>query len=70
MIIIILLTIKNFIENLKGIAMGTKCSSSIANIYLYILEKDFLVIHKPLNYSRFIDDIFIITIWYIVSIVK
>jgi hypothetical protein len=44
------------------VALGTKCGPSIANIYLYILEKNFLVIHKPLHYSRFIDDIFIITI--------
>jgi hypothetical protein len=52
---------KKFYKQVKGIAMGTKCGPSIANIYLYILEKNFLFIHKPLHYSRFIDDIFIIT---------
>jgi len=40
--------------------MGTKCGPSIANVYLYILEIQFLKIHRPLFYSRFIDDIFII----------
>ena len=40
--------------------MGAKCAPSIANIYIAILEKNFLVIHKPLFYRRFIDDIFII----------
>jgi len=52
---------KKYYKQVKGIAMGTKCGPSIANIYLYILEKNFLIIHKPLHYSRFIDDIFIIT---------
>ncbi len=40
--------------------MGAKCAPSIANLYLAILEKNFLFIHKPLWYSRFIDDILII----------
>jgi len=53
---------KKFYRQLKGIAMGTKAGPSIANIYLYILEKSFLYIHKPLYYSRFIDDIFIIVL--------
>ena len=53
---------KKFYRQVTGIAMGTKCGPSIANIYLYILEKNFLQIHKPLHYSRFIDDIFIITL--------
>ena len=43
-----------------GIAMGSKCGPSVANIYIWLLEKNFLCIHKPLFYVRFIDDIFII----------
>ncbi len=53
---------KKYYRQLKGIAMGTKAGPSIANIYLYILEKSFLYIHRPLFYSRFIDDIFIIVL--------
>jgi hypothetical protein len=34
--------------------------TSIANIFVYILEKKWLHIHKPLYYKRFIDDVFII----------
>ena len=41
--------------------MGSKCGPSISNIYVYLLEKKFLTIHKPLFYVRFIDDIFVIT---------
>ena len=50
----------NYYRQVKGIAMGSKCGPSIANIYLFILEKDFLTIHKPLFYGRYIDDIFCI----------
>ena len=32
----------------------------VANVYLHIMETLFLTIHKPLYYSRYIDDIFII----------
>ena len=41
----------------RGVAMGLKCAPAIANIYLTILEKIFLTIHKPLLYKRFVDDI-------------
>jgi hypothetical protein len=40
--------------------MGSKAGPSIANIFVYILEKKWLDIHKPLYYKRFIDDIFVI----------
>jgi len=53
---------KKYYRQLNGIAMGTKAGPSIANIYVYILEKSFLNIHRPLFYVRFIDDIFIITL--------
>jgi hypothetical protein len=46
-----------FYRQIKGIAMGSKCGPSIANIYLSCLEKSFLIIHKPLFYGRYIDDI-------------
>jgi len=51
---------KKFYKQIKGIAMGTKCGPSLANIYLHIMETLFLTIHRPLYYSRYIDDIFII----------
>ena len=46
-----------FYKQIKGIAMGSKCGPSVANIYLSCLEKSFLFIHKPLFYGRYIDDI-------------
>jgi len=49
-----------FYKQVKGIAMGSKCGPSIANIFVYILELKFLTIHRPFYYKRFIDDIFII----------
>lgn len=52
----------SFYRQVKGIAMGSKCGPSIANIFVYIFEKKFLHIHRPyiLCYKRFIDDIFLI----------
>ena len=49
-----------FYKQITGIAMGSKCGPSIANIYLYCLEKNFILIHKPIFYRRYIDDIFAI----------
>lgn len=46
-----------FVQN-KGVAMGCICGPSLANLYLSILEKKWLTIHKPHIYARFIDDIF------------
>ena len=40
--------------------MGAICAPSIANIFVFCLEKVFLDLHKPLFYARFIDDIFLI----------
>ena len=39
--------------------MGCICGPSIANLYVYILEKEWLNKHKDIIYYRFIDDIFI-----------
>jgi len=44
---------------LDGVAMGCKCGPSLANIYLYILEINWLNTIRPIIYYRFIDDIFI-----------
>ena len=45
-----------------GISMGNKAAPSIANIYVFILEDNFLTIYRPyiFTYYRYIDDIFII----------
>ncbi len=51
---------KRFYRQIHGIAMGSKCGPSVANIDISILEESFLIIHKPLLYVRFIDDIFTI----------
>ena len=40
----------------KGLPMGCVCGPTLANLYLYILECKWLVIHNPLIYARFIDD--------------
>jgi hypothetical protein len=49
-----------FFKQKLGIAMGSICGPSIANLFVYIYEKKWLTIHKPLVYLRFIDDLFII----------
>ena len=48
-----------FVQTL-GIAMGSVCGPTIANIFVNFLEKSWLSIQKPLYYKRFIDDLFII----------
>ena len=51
---------KIFFLQLIGLPMGCVCGPSVANLYVYILEKEWLVIHNnELIYFRFIDDIFI-----------
>jgi len=45
---------------IKGIAMGTVCGPSIANIFVYIYESKWLTIHRPLAYYRFIDDVLVL----------
>jgi hypothetical protein len=39
--------------------MGIKCGPSVANIYLFFLEKKLLCIYNPFIYNRFLDDIFL-----------
>ena len=40
--------------------MGTKVGPSIANVYVFLLEKKWLNIYNPFYYKRFIDDIFVL----------
>ena len=40
--------------------MGMVCGSSIANLFVFLYEKKWLTIHRPLIYLRFIDDLFLI----------
>ena len=49
-----------YFRQIKGVAMGTIVGPSIANLYIYTLEKKWLTIQNPLLFSRYIDDLFII----------
>ena len=49
-----------FFKQTLGIAMGAICGPSIANLFVYIYEKKWLTINRPLAYFRFIDDLFLI----------
>ena len=44
-----------------GVVMGCICGPTIANIFVYIYEKKWLTIHKPIAYYRFVDDLLIIS---------
>jgi hypothetical protein len=46
---------------LIGIPMGCICGPTIANIFLFILEKQYITIHNDQLYLRFIDDMFLAT---------
>ena len=50
-----------FFKQILGVAMGSKCGGSLANIFLYTYEIKWINLHTPSFYCRFIDDIFIIT---------
>ena len=50
----------HYFRQIKGVAMGAKHSPSIANMYIALLEKNFINIQRPLFYYRFIDDIFMV----------
>ena len=49
----------NFFIQKIGIPMGCIAGPTIANIYIYILEADWLNMNPEIIYYRFIDDIFI-----------
>jgi len=44
---------------LIGLPMGCICGPSVANLFVYILEKKWLNLNPDIIYYRFIDDIFI-----------
>ena len=46
-----------FFKQTIGLPKGCKCGPTIANLYLYIIEKEWLSKNEPLLYGRFIDDI-------------
>ena len=39
--------------------MGCKCGPTIANLYLYTYEINWLNVNNPICYGRFIDDIMV-----------
>ena len=41
--------------------MGCTCCPSKASLFVYILESKWFVIHKPIYYGRFIDDMNLIS---------
>jgi hypothetical protein len=51
---------RKFYIQRSGLAMGSSCGPMVANLYLYILEKKWIHIHRHLIYKRFIDDIFLV----------
>lgn len=51
----------NYFKQIRGIAMGCKCGPSLANLFLYILEKNWLSLNSVIIYARFIDDLLIIS---------
>lgn len=51
----------NYYKQVSGIAMGSCVGPTIANIVVYMLERSWLYIHKPLVYKRYIDDIYILS---------
>jgi hypothetical protein len=53
---------KDFYLQIIGLAMGIICGPTLANLYVYLLEKHWLHINNPLVYGRLIDDIFIASI--------
>jgi len=46
---------KTYYIQTNDVAMGCKCCPTIANLYLYILEKHWLFLVRPLLYNRYID---------------
>jgi predicted GIY-YIG superfamily endonuclease len=49
--------LNSYFKQIKGLSMGCICGPSVASLFVYILESKWLVIHKPIFYGRFIDDI-------------
>lgn len=53
-------TEKTFYLQIKGIAMGTTCGPSVANLYLGYFESRYLALLNTSLYFRFIDDLFLL----------
>jgi hypothetical protein len=51
----------HFYKQRKGFAMGVICGPVCANIVVYMLEKKWLCIHRPIVYRRFIDDVALVS---------
>jgi hypothetical protein len=51
---------ESYYVQILGIAMGSVCGPTIANIFVNFFEEKWLTIAKPIYYKRFIDDLFII----------
>jgi len=51
---------EKFYFQVIGVPMDCICGPKIANIFLYILEMKCIIIHRPLGYKRYIDDICLI----------
>ena len=49
-----------YFEQKLGIAMGSICGPTIANLYVSIYEIKWTTIYRPLAYYRFIDDVFLV----------
>jgi len=49
---------ESFYRQEEGFPMGCICGPSAATIFVYILERKWCIIEKPLVYFRFIDDTF------------
>jgi hypothetical protein len=45
-----------YYKQIDGLPMGCICGPTVANLYVYILEKEWFKIERPLIYKRFIDD--------------
>ena len=49
-----------YYKQVSGIAMGSKCGPSIANVYVHTFERSWIFLYRPFLFFRFIDDIFAI----------
>ncbi len=49
-----------YFVQILGIAMGSVCGPTIANIFVNFFEKKWFNIQRPLYYKRFIDDLLVL----------
>jgi hypothetical protein len=48
-----------YFKQINGLTMGIECGLSVANIYLFMLEKKILNIYNRFIINRYLDDIFL-----------